>query len=170
MSEAPLQRLSSEYVELEDRLRLRGEDAQGRVQAVWLSQRLARRLLPALCRWLEGEAPSDPAHAELLQGFAQEAARAAYQPQPPVAPREARPSWLAVEIDLRAGPGGLHLTLRGQQADERACLDFGAESLRQWLDILHGLWRQAGWPEADWPAWLRRPGERPDAPADRALH
>lgn len=164
-----LERLTTEYVELEDRLCLRGEDAEGRVHAFWLTQRLSRRLLPVLLRWLEGETPADPAHAAWLQGFAQDAARAHFEPQPPVPPGPAQPAWLAAEIDLRTAAGALALTVRGARPGEAARLDFGAQALRQWLDIVRRVWDQAGWPASDWPAWMA-PSPRQVAPSGQALH
>ena len=48
-----LQRLTTEYVDAEDRMRLTGEIRPGETLVLWLSQRLLMRLLPHLFLWLE---------------------------------------------------------------------------------------------------------------------
>ena len=47
-----LQRITSEYIEAEDRLRLTGEVGEGETETLWLTQRLLTRLLDHLLKWL----------------------------------------------------------------------------------------------------------------------
>lgn len=49
-----LQRMTTDYIVQEDRIRVTGECAGGGVLVLWLTQRLLVRLVPPLCRWLEG--------------------------------------------------------------------------------------------------------------------
>lgn len=55
-----LQRITTEYIDHEDRLRLAGEDAQGQTTVLWLTQRLLNRLIPHLCQWLEQQGGNAP--------------------------------------------------------------------------------------------------------------
>ena len=80
---AQLQRITTEYNEPEDRIRLSGELAQGDTVVLWLTQRLLNRLVPHLTAWLSQQlapASSIPSvqavHEDIVQGFAQQAARA----------------------------------------------------------------------------------------------
>ena len=86
-----LERLTTEYVEREDRIRLSGQLTHGDTVVLWLTQRLLSRLVPHLSAWLARQlapASSNPsvqaAHQDIVQGFAQQAARAQLVPEPPV--------------------------------------------------------------------------------------
>jgi len=48
-----LNRITTEYSELEDRIQLRGEAESKQTVVLWLTQRLLSRLLPYLFAWLE---------------------------------------------------------------------------------------------------------------------
>ncbi|WP_374486123.1 hypothetical protein [Zoogloea sp.] len=156
-----LQRFTTEYVELEDRIRLSGETAPGEAEVVWLTRRLIGRLVPHLCAWLEkqgvlGAVPEDPGVADALQGFALQAALQSLSPQPPVQPETARRNWLVHAVDVTAGEEALRLAFRGAEA-ARVELTLQPQALRQWLGILHAQCGVAEWPLASWPSWLTGP-------------
>lgn len=65
---AELQRFTTEYVEIEDRIRLAGETAPGHTVVLWLTQRLLARLLPHLLQWLEQQTGAT-IRGDILQGF-----------------------------------------------------------------------------------------------------
>ena len=92
-----LQRITTTYVDVEDRLRLTGVLANGTVVQLWLTQRLLGRLVPPLTSWLVRNALLGAEHAlpgaapaakvaladqEMVQGFAQQSAWAQLKPQP----------------------------------------------------------------------------------------
>jgi hypothetical protein len=171
-----LERITTEYVEAEDRIRLSGEGLPGETLVLWLSQRLLKRLLPHLLAWLEqqsgaGEAPQVPAyHIDAVQGFAQEVARAALMPQAPVQTSPACSHWLAVSVDIAPTPQDLHLTFKGAEPTAQAQLRMGAQPLRQWLGIVHDSYLKAGWPLDGWPDWMAA-GSRPGgAPHSTSMH
>ena len=58
-----LQRITTTYVDVEDRLRLTGVLANGTVVQLWLTQRLLGRLVPPLTSWLERNALLVAEHA-----------------------------------------------------------------------------------------------------------
>jgi len=96
MTVAALDRLTTNYADVEDRILLVGEIANSPPAAMWLPQRLALRLLPALLQWLDHQTGVNSAQAsgasrsttelqkQVVHGFAQEAARAELMPQQPV--------------------------------------------------------------------------------------
>ena len=76
-----LQRITTEYDEHEDRLRLSGELSDGSSVLLWLTQRLLYRILPHLTQWLgqhdagaAGNAVGLWQDSDWIQGFAQQAA------------------------------------------------------------------------------------------------
>lgn len=158
-----LQRFTTDYVETEDRIRLAGDGGDGAPLVIWLTQRLLRRLLPPLLSWLE--AGGAAAHADVLQAFAQQAARAEQQPQPRVLAAQDSVCWVAQAVDVARTPAALVLTMRSGAGS--AVLHMDPRLLRQWLGILYEADRKAEWGLA-WPAWLRD-GVQPTA-ANAVLH
>ncbi|MBS0347733.1 MAG: hypothetical protein JSR69_14890 [Proteobacteria bacterium] len=147
-----LQRFTTEYVDLEDRIRLSGETAPGEAELLWLTRRLIGRLVPHLCAWLEkqgglGAVPESSGVADALQ---------ALSPQAPVQPETARRNWLVHAVDVAAGGESLRLVFRGTE-DARVALTLQPQALRQWLGILHAQCGVAEWPLEAWPSWLIGP-------------
>jgi hypothetical protein len=146
-----LQRLTTQYVDIEDRIRLSGEDADGRIHVMWMSQRLLNRLVPAVCNMLGS--PQQDERAELLNSFEQQAAQAQLTPQEPVRHDAGSVAWLVTRVDLAQTGGGTRLTFHGS-GDEQAAVVMPELALRQWLSILRDHYRAAAWPAGAWPAWI----------------
>jgi len=150
-----LDRITTEYIDTEDRLRLSGQYADGAAVVIWLTQRLIQRLIPVLLEWLghsHQQVVAAP-HAEIMQGWAQQAARAGLTVQPPVQASAARSAWLADSIDFTPSPEGVVLTFKSAN-DQRAMLTLPAAALRQWLNIVFDAYVRAEWPLAVWPEWI----------------
>ncbi len=157
-----LQRVTTEYVEIEDRIRLSGAVEHGAPVVIWLSQRLLARLIPPLLGWLDGRA-SDPAHAQLLHGFAQQAAMGALLPQAPVRAATDTSHWLALSIDIGIAEQAVSLSFVGVDG-QRARMSLAPQPLRQWLNIVYDAYLKAEWPLALWPAWLHERGGESSVP------
>lgn len=162
-----LQRITTEYVDSEDRIRLCGESAPNQTVVLWLTQRLLNRLVPHLLTWLEQQTavPSgvgSDVRAEVVHSFAQQAAMASMEMQAPVQAQSAQSTWLVQSVDVTVNQQLVRLTFKGGQqgADLSASVAMQALPLRQWLSILHEQCRRAGWvspeaPNAVWPEWLQ---------------
>ena len=153
---AELRRITTEFIDIEDRIRLAGEVAPGQTVVLWLTQRLLGRLLPHLVGWLEQQTGND-VRGEILQGFAQQAAMAALEPQAPVPGQPHDRGWLVHSVDIATGRDGLRLTFKTGapgESGEPFSLTLQAQPLRQWLNILYDQYRKGEWPQASWPAWL----------------
>jgi len=156
---ANLKRLTTEYDQTEDRIRLTGEADNGQPLVIWMTNRLARRVVPKIVDWLDkdgspaGVPPSVKANA--LQSFAQEAAVAGLNPQKPVSASADARSWLTRSIDIAATGRNMTLTFHGPP-DQSATVRFGETQLRQWLSILHRGWMKAEWSPLVWPSWIKR--------------
>jgi hypothetical protein len=172
-----LQRRTSIYSDVEDRFRITGEVSDESTRCLWLTQRLLLRLVPHILEWLNeiarAEGKGDLGQAELMQDFAQQAAKARLEPQAavpvptmpdPNAAIETTPGaatagqqeaiWLVKEVDISKSTNGiLTLTFKHESANG-VQLAMAPIELRQWLIILHSQWLQAGWPAAIWPEWV----------------
>ena len=172
-----LQRVTSIYSDTEDRFRVTGEVSAESTRCLWLTQRLLLRLVPHSLEWLNeitrAEGRGGLGQAELMQDFAQQAAKARLEPQAavpvpsmpdPNAPIETSPGasmpalhddiWLVKEVDISKSTNGvLTLTFKREGANS-VQLSMAPIELRQWLIILHSQWLQAGWPPAIWPEWV----------------
>jgi hypothetical protein len=181
-----LHRLTSQYIDVEDRLRLSGETAGGDTLVLWLTQRLMNRLLPHLFNVLQtqtAEATSSPAgglQTEMVQGFAQQAARAQLPPQQPVTAAPETRTWLVESVDIKAhtasAEGGtvpattaVQLLFKSREV-QIAAVVMPPALLRQWLNILYDQWRLAGWSADLWPEWVRDSVPTPPAAGRVSLH
>ena len=168
-----LQRITTEYIELEDRVRLAGETGNGERLVLWLTRRLLDRLVPHLVAWLEKsagpQAPASRLYAEARQGFARDAARAGLRPEPPVPASAASRSWLVGSVDVSLGEASIRLNFKGLAESDQACLDMREAPLRQWLGIIHALYIGASWPLSLWPAWMSTP-DKPAEQPQRLMH
>lgn len=166
---AELQRITTRFVDNEDRIRLAGEDGTGQALVLWLTQRLVNRLLPHLCAWLERRAsPSsqvDGAHTEVLQSFAQQAALAALEPLAPVSGDAPSGTWLVHSVDITTAEHALILTFKDAVGAgdfrESATLTLSEQALRQWLKILYDQYAAAEWSLARWPEWVAQASSTP---------
>ena len=154
-----LTRLTTDFIEDEDRIRIAAETTDGQTVVLWFTQRLLLRLVPQLVKWLEPDAPgADAAHQRaqhLAQhGFAQDAARARLGAEPPVAAKAARLQTRVDAVDVSLSSTRLQLVFRGPDLPQGARLTMEPQPLRQWLAILHDRWVRAQWPLQVWPAWM----------------
>lgn len=147
MAQAPiiLKRLTTEYSELEDRIRLAGEIESGGL-VIWLTQRLAQRLVPLLLQWIERQQAA-PRRSVALFGFGRQSVQAADNSPAPL------PAWLATSVDISSSSEQVVLTFK-DGAGQAARFSLAAASLRQWLEILHEMYLHAGWPQDIWPEWM----------------
>jgi hypothetical protein len=169
-----LTRLTTEYGPDVDRIRLAGETGPDDAVVMWLTRRLLDRLLPHLLEWLVARGadraqPGDRGYGELLQGMAQQSARAALPAQPPVDAARAGRDWLVRSVDISTDASVVRLGFAVPDEGEPITLDFEQQPLRQWLNIVHDRYRQAGWPMDLWPTWMTE-AARPTEPAGAVLH
>ncbi len=164
---AEIQRITTQYIEVEDRIRVAGEVKKGEVVVLWLTQRLLHRLVAPVCAWLEDQpaqvapeeslrAPFKPAldaEERLRQSFAQQVARAQQPKQKPVAVDSASAEWLVHSVDIKRDDARMRLIFKGKDV-EPVSLTIAREPMRQWLDILYQQCRAARWP-LSWPEWMR---------------
>lgn len=167
-----LTRLTTEFVPIEDRIRITGESGPENITiTLWLTQRLANHLVPHLCAWLEKKTGSDM-RGEIMQSFAQQAALAAIEPQPPVQAGEESTNGLVRSMNIQTGDEGVRLIfgLMDERQENDATLTLQTQALRQWLGIVHSQYLKGGWPLSVWPEWIREAKATEAIRAASALH
>ncbi len=141
-------------------MRLTGETGPDQAVVLWITRRLLDRVLPHLFRWLERKGPGVPQASvaaglgDVVQGMAQQSARAALPAQPPVDAARATRAWLVSSVDVTTEDARVRLTFAAPPGDEPVSVDFDGHPLRQWLNIVHDRYRQAEWPMQGWPNWI----------------
>lgn len=146
------------YDESEDRLRLAIEDDAGQALVLWLTQRLAGRLVQALVRWLGAgvEHRLGMTH-DAMQSWEQDAALALHRGSDPVQIKGKVRWGLLTSIDLARHADDVHSVMFHWADDQTACLNLTRIELRQWLNIMHGLYIKAEWSRQVWPSWFELP-------------
>ena len=168
-----LERLTTEYIPLEDRIRLTGQISEERVVTLWVTQRMLSLLLPHLFEWLQKKTEKsakaaksrDKSISNIVQTFAQEAAIAALtnQDQTPVRPAGAHGELLIHSIDITSGDLGIRIGFKAESTHEDfrlINLTMEHEPLRQWLHILYTQSRQGDWTLRCWPDWMTETEEQ----------
>jgi hypothetical protein len=185
-----LQRFTTQYKGAEDRILLIGEDGDGDTVSLWLTQRLLLKTIPVLVDWLQ---KNDPVDLKDAGNRAQASDMAQVFSSQPVKPKSrsgksgsedssadtpekrehpATPDGevnLVHTINLSLNPKLVQL--RFQQRDEElATLSLKGAPLRQWLVVLHVLWKKSNWPDDIWPDWLRENSKIAAIQTERAYH
>lgn len=163
-----LQRLTSEYVESEDRIRVSGELESDEIVVMWFSQRLLTRLLPHLFLWLEKQSKQN-IPLEIEQSFAQEAARETLKTEIPVKNLGESNQWLVETVDLTPSKEFFVMSFKSASGKSEK-LSLQPVALRQWLGIIHALWALAEWPDNVWPEWISQKAQDPKQSPQSKLH
>lgn len=159
-----ISRITAGYDATEDRLVLSVANKQGELRQLWLTRRLADRLLATLIEDLSrstadsAEKPppaTSPERDAAAQIYAQLAARLVKKPTPAVEPGGDLPTALVLNIKLSRRPRHWRLTWICQEAAP-AFFRLNTVSLRQWLESMQAAYRLAGWSAPFWPQWLGR--------------
>lgn len=171
-----LQRLTTEYIEKEDRFRISGEDSDGELHTFWLTQRLLFRLIHVLVSAIEAtpalsenKTITDDRTNALFNEMAQQAAQQQIPNQPPVVDTALDKSWLVIEVDVTKADQHVKLAFKNN-IDEPTVLLLDQKQLRQWLSIVLKLWQQAEWPTSIWPDWILNTMDKTSTASKSALH
>ena len=155
-------RFTTEYVSIEDRIRLSLARRDESVRILWLTRPLLNKLVVQLVERVDVTGASDAAmngslKSDAQKRFIQEAAEASLKPQKPVrvgtTTRQAGVAMLITSIRLREAQGMLTAEFKGGSQVLETVL-FTSEALRQWLGVLYKCYGNAGWGGDFWPAWI----------------
>lgn len=160
-----LTRMTCDYSASEDRVRIRGlvsdlaDSADDSTHELWLTQRLALRLVAALINVLERSELATSSGLTLRQRADVHSLKQEHVTTKSVTSSESvvrldgdSLSWLVTHIDLTEKSGKLMVVLRN--LEHRLKLELNEVVLRQWLNILFHIFQQAQWPMVVWPEWF----------------
>ena len=155
-----LKRITSEYVEAEDRIRIAGLTEQNETLSLWLTMRLTSRLVTHCLALLVKNSPElkkaatdDLQLKNNLQGMVQESAEQEIVEESAVRVAKDSPSFLIREIDVKTSYGAVVLTFKENKTSSYE-LYLESNQLRQWLGMLYLIWQKAEWPLHIWPDWM----------------
>ncbi len=150
-----LKKVTLQYIEIEDRIRM-SADLDGENSAVfWLTQRLCRRLVPRLVGHLEHSAQkSSLVDKGLMLSVQQHDAEWQQRRSEPVRICELARSVLPEQVNLYCPAEGAAIIFPLDAGGDRARLQMNMVELRQWIGVVYRLYRVAGWPMEVWPRWL----------------
>ena len=177
MSDGPtpqlaVRRFTTEYVAPEDRIRISLERGDDSLAILWLTRRLAIRLVPQIVRVLDvlprmqGKAKA-PSPTDNAQRRNQLDALGKLEQQAPVLGGElpdGLESHLITALGVRMTQSVMLLDFKVDEEIVQT-LPFSEDALRQWLGMLHMNFRKGGWKEDIWPTWITAKGwdQGPDA-------
>jgi len=153
-----LKKVTSEFIETEDRFRLSALTNEDEVLAFWLTQRLLTRLVAHLSEQIEinssqlSNAPADK-KADYSDSDRQISNRESFAEQSAVKIEKNIKPVLITEVDVQFGKNDLTLVLKSSNKS-CASISFSLSELKQWLEILYTLWHRASWPISLWPQKL----------------
>ena len=153
-----LQRITTEYEEIEDRFKLTAVSERGHTMSFWLTRRLLMSLSKACINWIENQSPdiakkaTNPQSRDSAQGYAQQSAKEQLREQERVVAEATSPSLLVKEIDVKFAKDGIEIIFKEEL--ESFILALNTRHLRQWLAIVYTLWKKATWSDSHWPRWI----------------
>ena len=170
-----LRRITIEYSEQEDRIRLAGLTQSSQTVIMWFTMRLMSRLIVHCLGLLErGSLESkiilteNEKSKESIQNFVQKSAEEQIIKETPVEVSVESPEHLIVEIDVKNTDSGLSIIFKGK-SDSVHNIFFNGEQLRQWLAMLYSVWQKAEWPKTMWPDWIEKDHSLP-TPSEISVH
>lgn len=149
-----LNRITTQYIEDEDRIRIIGDVGDHQTVTLWLTQRLLLRAVATICKFMEGSTASTDIASHFKQSFAQQTAKALLQPQAAVQVKNADKQWLITTVDINFHHANTTFIFKGLRTDHQVALTLNDCALRQWLAIIFEQTCKANWPVSVWPDWV----------------
>lgn len=179
-----LERITTEFSVLEDRVRLVCQVHAHDPIVIWITRRLLSLMMPSLLSHVSISVCAHPAqlgsaaasvaaraveYEDMCHEFAQFSANELLTPIASVKADQGSKSVLPSAVDFKVSDKILVLVFRADDGT-MATLAFDDVQLRQWLQILHkSVEGEGGWRLLQWPAWLS--GESlSKAPQGLAIH
>ncbi len=157
-----LKKVTLQYIEIEDRIRMSADVEGGDSAVFWLTQRLCRMLVPKLVHHLEHSVQQSVLIDKgLMLSVQQHDAEWQQKQSEPVRICGLALSVLPGKVDLHCPAGGASIIFPLDVGGERARLQMNMVELRQWMGVVYRQFRVAGWSMEVWPKWfaLSEPGK-----------
>lgn len=160
-----IQKITQRYHPEQDRVSFSVENVEQKVLLLWLTQRLANRLVGILVSWLAEDSQTvsitqSSSDLRILQQVPTQQMQQTQQAQQTqgtvvsaVDAAVAQSEVLLDTIDLARDQHGAYV-LTFNWTENNARLILSATELRQWLNILNRLFDTAEWPKHVWSEWF----------------
>ena len=145
--------ITTEYVLDEDRIRLSVVDLDQNKRTLWLTRRLAERIIPACLNRLPSYAGS-PEEFPAAQVYAQLEARLHKKPASTVHADKDQQEFLITQVQMNRKDNGTYILSFNDGQGESSVLVLSAQEMRQWLEVLKLAFVKGEWRMDIWPAWL----------------
>ena len=160
-----VRRFTTEYVVHEDRIRISIEREDESILVLWLTRRLAARMVVHIAKALDAlprmKGQAQKPHSDNAQRRNQMDALGKIKQQAPVLTGpmpDGLDAHLIVEMDLRLTRTGALLDFKHSKEVVVQTLPLNEEALRQWLGVLYLNFQKAQWQEEIWPTWITSKG------------
>jgi hypothetical protein len=145
-----LESVTTEYIDVEDRVRLTAITANTITVQLWLTPRLLQRFLPKLFEWLQKNHPGTLKEQRQRHERQNHSIKHQGQTTTSIQPAIETIGWLVTSIEMSYNAKTIQLIFKGKK-EEAAVLLMDVRLLRQWLEILLVAYRAAEWPLTNWP-------------------
>ena len=158
--------VTTQYDEKEDRIRLSVVNRHQQSFVLWLTRRLAERMVPALLSGIKPRVNEEEASAQVAQEtqaaqaaqfYEQLEARLSKKPAKPVKPPSFAPQGLIREITLKTADNGTRILIFHADDMPATKLIVTPKELRQWLEALRVGFHKGQWRQDLWPDWIKSP-------------
>ena len=150
-----LKKVTLQYIQIEDRIRMSADLDNEEPAVFWLTQRLCLLLVRKLAHHLEHSAPQSLlVDKGLMLSVQQHNAEWQQKFSEPVKICELARSVLPEQVDLQCPAGGAAIIFPLDDGGKRARLQMNMVELRQWMGVVYRQFQVAGWPMEVWPHWF----------------
>lgn len=159
--------ITMSYSRAEDRIHLALALEGDQYLRMWMTQRLARKLVVTLAGHLEKTEPPREQGTPLAPGpvatpveqarsLAREQAQAVARIRParPTIPPADVPIWLIKDVTLKLSTARVGVMF-SSDLDIQPAATLDRTMVRQWLSVLHRQFVKGDWPLDVWPRWMR---------------
>ena len=155
-----LKRITTEYLDIEDRIRVTALTEDDKILVLWFTYRLMSRVVTHCVNLLEKHSPevantptTDKQSRSSTQSFVQQSAQQNLYKEESVTAIENSHDYLIQEVDVKFAAENLTLIFKAESI-ENSELHLNNQALRQWLGIIFSIWKKADWPISLWPNWM----------------
>tara|TARA_E500000331_G_scaffold353699_1_gene404933 strand:+ start:465 stop:971 length:507 start_codon:yes stop_codon:yes gene_type:complete len=149
---ARLQRITTQFVDIEDRVKISALSQDNETLVLWLTQRLLIRIVDRCLTFVDENIGAKGANLPVSEASSNKQPnlqQISPSEEAVVATLNCR-SLLIQEVDLRYYQDQLSIVFRHNKENQFS-LHFDRQQLCQWLTIIFNIWRQAEWPMTIWP-------------------
>ena len=145
-----LQKITTQFIDFEDRVRISAVSSDNETLILWLTQRLLIRVVKRCLTFLEEETNKPTQKSKHSGGNLEKQSTSIAPIEKAVSVKKNCRSLLIREVDLKYYQSRLSIVFR-QDSENQASLELNHLQLCQLMTIIFKVWHQAEWPIEVWP-------------------